>query len=86
MAFGNVSIPPHPESGTETQGRLAVKHIVSPGSHCLTSWALKKFNLKKTSLPFDWIFSCPAMVIDCLWDDFHPSRSLEPFRRITSGQ
>ncbi|EPD6263237.1 DUF4214 domain-containing protein [Klebsiella quasipneumoniae] len=43
MAFGNVSIPPNPESGTETQGRLAVKHIVSPGSHCLTSWALKKF-------------------------------------------
>nr|WP_256659595.1 hypothetical protein [Klebsiella quasipneumoniae] len=26
------------------------------------------------------------MVIDCLRDDFHPSRSLEPFRRITSGQ
>ncbi|MCS6746325.1 papain-like cysteine peptidase [Klebsiella quasipneumoniae] len=70
MAFGNVSIPPHPESGTETQGRLAVKHIVSLGSHCLTSWTLKKFNLKKTSLPFDWIFSCPAMVIDCLRDDF----------------
>ncbi|WP_317453914.1 DUF1796 family putative cysteine peptidase [Klebsiella quasipneumoniae] len=70
MAFENVCIPPHPVSGIETQGQWAVKHIVSLGSHCLTSWTLKKFNLKKISLPFDWIFSCPAMVIDCLRDDF----------------
>ncbi|HCC2625658.1 TPA: hypothetical protein M4195_000096 [Klebsiella quasipneumoniae] len=70
MAFENVCIPPHPVSGIETQGQWAVKHIVSLGSHCLTSWTLKKFNLKKTSLPFDWIFSCPAMIIDCLRDDF----------------
>nr|WP_223171742.1 DUF1796 family putative cysteine peptidase [Klebsiella quasipneumoniae] len=46
----------------------------------------EKIQSENTSLPFDWIFSCPAMVIDCLKDDFHPSRSLEPFRRITSGQ
>ncbi|MCS6057132.1 papain-like cysteine peptidase [Klebsiella variicola subsp. variicola] len=21
-------------------------------------------------MPFDWLFSCPAMIIDCLRDDF----------------
>ncbi|EPY6812591.1 papain-like cysteine peptidase [Klebsiella quasipneumoniae] len=52
MAFENVCIPPHPVSGTETQGQWAVKHIVSLGSHCLTSWTLKKFNLKKNLSAF----------------------------------
>ena len=59
MAFGNVSIPPHPESGTETQGRLAVKHIVSPGSHCLTSRTLKKFNLKTPLCLLTGFFPAP---------------------------
>ncbi|MCD7063482.1 papain-like cysteine peptidase [Klebsiella quasipneumoniae subsp. quasipneumoniae] len=61
-------------------------------AHCVARKPLfniadtEKIQSENTSLPFDWIFSCPAMVIDCLKDDFHPSRSLEPFRRITSGQ
>ncbi|HCI4277726.1 TPA: hypothetical protein NO555_000980 [Klebsiella variicola subsp. variicola] len=70
MAFEDIWIPPYPVSETETQGRLAVKHILSPGSHCLTSWTLKKSNLKTMSLPFDWNFYYPVIVIDCLRENF----------------
>ncbi len=47
-----------------------VAHIVSLGTHCLTSSILKRWNLKNYSLPFDWIFSSPGMVMDCFLNDF----------------
>ena len=46
-----------------------VNHI-SLGSHCHTAQILKKTGLRGWSAPFDWIFSSPAMVLDCLRDDF----------------
>jgi hypothetical protein len=41
-----------------------------PGQPLFNFMDIEKFNLKKISLPFDWLFSCPAMIIDCLRDDF----------------
>jgi hypothetical protein len=47
----------------------AVNHI-SLGSHCHTAQILKGLDLRTWSAPFDWIFSSPGMVRDCLADDF----------------
>jgi len=44
--------------------------VVSLGSHCLVSYALKEMGLKRYSCPFDWIFSRPAMVEHCIKDSF----------------
>ncbi|WP_375394068.1 hypothetical protein [uncultured Sphingomonas sp.] len=42
----------------------------SIGVRCVTSQLLKELGRKERSGPFDWIFSLPRMVIDCLTDDF----------------
>lgn len=63
-----------------------ISHIVSLGTHCLTSSILKKWNLKNYSLPFDWLFSCPNTVLDCLSDDFEiflDKSFYQPIPRIT---
>ncbi|EPQ2864799.1 TPA: hypothetical protein R4029_000106 [Klebsiella variicola subsp. variicola] len=70
MSSDKFSYTPQALTERAPDDSMHVKHIVSLGSHCLTSWTFKKFNLKKISLPFDWLFSCPAMIIDCLRDDF----------------
>ena len=44
--------------------------IVSLGSHCLVSYALKEMGLKRYSCPFDWIFSRPSMIEHCIKDSF----------------
>jgi len=49
---------------------MPVAHVTSLGSFCLTSSILKGNGLKKFSLPFDWIFSSPEVVIDCLENNF----------------
>lgn len=46
-----------------------VNHV-SLGSHCHTAQILKKTGLRTWSAPFDWLFSSPGMVLDCLRDDF----------------
>jgi hypothetical protein len=61
-----VSGPP----GKRLVGGQQVKHIVSLGTHCLTSFLLKKHGLKRYSLPFDWLFSSPATILHCLDDQF----------------
>ena len=43
-----------------------VNYVVSLGSHCHTSYALRQACLKRFSCPFDWIFSQCDMLIDCL--------------------
>lgn len=46
-----------------------VNHV-SLGCHCHMAQVLKTLNLRTWSGPFDWIFSTPGMVRDCLADDF----------------
>jgi hypothetical protein len=56
--------------GRELINGKKVSHILSLGTHCLTSAILKKHRLKSYSLPFDWLFTSPETVIDCLANDF----------------
>jgi hypothetical protein len=56
--------------GAELVNGRPVAHIVSLGSFCLPSLLFQNSGLRKYSLPFDWIFSTPQMVRDCLGDDF----------------
>lgn len=61
-----------------------VRHAVSLGSHCYTSFLLKRSGLKAFSTPFDWVFSSPEMVCHCLEDDFETfldRRFFEPIAR-----
>jgi hypothetical protein len=58
------------ERTSSAQDETAVRHVVSLGTHCYTSFLLKRSGLKSFSTPFDWIFSSPDMVCHCLSDDF----------------
>ena len=49
---------------------MEIKYVCSLGSLCHSAQILKNNNLKRCSYPFDWIFSSPNMVIDCISDDF----------------
>lgn len=44
--------------------------FISLGENCSTAWYLKQVGLKKASYPFDWIFSSPEIVLDCVEDGF----------------
>ena len=57
-------------SGLRTVGAGAVARIVSLGSRCNVAQHLQDFGMRDRSLPFDWIFSTPEMVVQCLEDDF----------------
>jgi hypothetical protein len=46
-------------------------HLISLGQNCNSAWYLKQVKLKKASYPFDWIFSSPQIIIDCIDDHFH---------------
>lgn len=47
-----------------------VNYICSLGTLCHTASWLKQFKIKKCSFPFDWIFSDPVMVNDCIKNNF----------------
>ena len=47
-----------------------VAHLASLGCFCLPGNIMRNHGLRRYSLPFDWIFSSPEMLIDCLTDDF----------------
>jgi len=44
--------------------------VIGLGTLCLTSQTLKQMGFKKSSMPFDWIFSSPEMVEHAIADDF----------------
>ncbi|USH05439.1 papain-like cysteine peptidase [Grimontia kaedaensis] len=44
--------------------------FVSLGENCSSAWYLKQLGLKKASYPFDWVFSSPEIILDCLNDNF----------------
>jgi hypothetical protein len=71
--FKNKILRDKPQSlflGEELINGREIKNVISLGSHCLTAGILQKYKLKKHSYPFDWIFSSPEVVYDCLCDDF----------------
>ena len=61
-AFRDLVAPARPGDGP-------VNHI-SLGTHCHMAQVLKTEGLRTWSGPFDWIFSTPGMVRDCLVDDY----------------
>jgi hypothetical protein len=48
-----------------------IKYVCSLGSVCQASHFLKKNDLKKTSYPFDWIYTNLDNVIECIENDFN---------------
>ncbi|WP_336487318.1 DUF1796 family putative cysteine peptidase [Methylobacterium nigriterrae] len=55
--------------GREEREPGLVNHI-SLGTHCHMAQVLKTLGLRTWSGPFDWIFTTPGMIRDCLADDF----------------
>ena len=49
---------------------MEIKYVCSLGSLCHSAQILKTSNLKTTSYPFDWIYTSPYTIIDCIKDDF----------------
>ncbi len=45
-------------------------NVISLGCNCQMAHVLKTLDLRTWSGPFDWIFTMPGMVRDCLEDDF----------------
>ena len=72
--------------GTELIAGQPVRHLVSLGSLCLPSIVFKNNGLKKYSLPFDWIYSSPAMVIDCLQEDFATFLDRRHYASVTANR
>jgi len=48
-----------------------INYIIPLGSQCFTAFFFKNNNLKKTSYPFDWIFTNPTIIMDILNDNFN---------------
>ncbi|HEV7439473.1 MAG TPA: DUF1796 family putative cysteine peptidase, partial [Methylobacterium sp.] len=56
--------------GGRTKREPGLVNHISLGTHCHMAQVLKDRGLRTWSGPFDWIFSTPGMVRDCLADDF----------------
>jgi hypothetical protein len=65
---------------------LPISHIVSLGTHCLTANILKSSGLKRFSMPFDWLFTSPDVVIHCLQTDFSIFLDKRYFRSLTAAR
>jgi hypothetical protein len=59
-----------PDLDQQFKENFKKQEYLSLGSLCHASMLLKNIGYKKRSYPFDWIFSNPEMVIECLKDDF----------------
>lgn len=62
-----------------------VHAILSAGTHCITSYTLKKHGLKSFSGPFDWIFSNLGMINHCIADSFQTFLDKRHFIKIPDG-
>ncbi|CDZ78547.1 hypothetical protein BN59_02857 [Legionella massiliensis] len=74
------SLSQYPQS--ELINGKPISHIVSLGTHCLASGILQKHNLKKYSLPFDWIFTSPNSIMDCFENNFERFLDRKYYRSI----
>ncbi len=74
------------DRGSELIDGRPVAHLASLGSFCLPGNIMRTHGLRRYSLPFDWIFSSPQMLIDCLTDDFSAFLDRRYYRSITEGR
>lgn len=72
-----------PKEGRLING-MPVKHVISLGTHCLASSILQRFGLRRYSLPFDWMFTCPPSVEHCLKDEFRIFLDRRHYESITN--
>jgi hypothetical protein len=59
---------------------------VSVGTFCHAAAALRQTGLRGWSGPFDWIFSTPALVADCIEDDFREYLDPANLRTVSPDQ
>ncbi len=45
-------------------------NYISLGQNCSSAWYLKQIGLKTESYPFDWVFSSPEIILDCINNNF----------------
>lgn len=45
--------------------------IISLGENCNSAWYIKKVGLKNCSYPFDWTYSSPSIIENCIRDSFN---------------
>ena len=64
---------------------VAETRFVSLGENCSSAWYLKQLGLKDGSYPFDWIFSSPEIVQDCINDGFEKYLDRELMVPIKGG-
>ena len=72
--------------GTQLVDGRPVAHLASLGSFCLPGNILRNNGLRRYSLPFDWTFSCPQMLVDCLSDDFSAFLDRRHYRSISASR
>jgi hypothetical protein len=72
--------------GTELVDGRPVAHLASLGSFCLPGNIMRNNGLRRYSLPFDWIFSSPQMLLDCLADDFSVFLDRRYYRSISESR
>lgn len=58
--------------------------ICSLGPNCHAAQIMKRLNWKHESHPFDWIFSSPAIILDCLKDRFQKFLDTQYYLRDSS--
>lgn len=57
--------------------------IISLGSFCIVASIMKRFGIKRSSMPFDWLFARPEIVLRCLADDFREYLDTRHYRSHT---
>ena len=72
--------------GNELINGRPVAHLASLGSYCLPALIFRDNGLRRYSLPFDWIFSTPPMVRDCLANDFGLFLDRRYYRSLSHGR
>jgi len=58
-------------------------YVLSLGSRCVVARLLRDLHLRRFAGPFDWVYSCPQMVRDCLKNDF--CKFLDPNLIVAKG-
>lgn len=64
---------------------LSVSRIISIGTLCTAAAHLKSAGLRDAAYPFDWLFSNPSFIADCIEDDFQTFLNPQYLRPIDNG-